>query len=219
MAFGICCYVISLLLVGYYFVLEFSVLNINSPIDRLKILLLIFFIMYFGSKFINNIKLYKINFWIWFILYMVMLLNITLFDKYFGREGVSLYLIDFEYLENYFTYSFNLIPFATIDNYILALRNGNLAVGDFVVNIFGNLLAFAPFALFLPRLFKKTEKSFYYFFVVSAFILFVEVMQLFMFTGSFDIDDYILNILGSMLFYFLLKIKFIKNAIDKVLCL
>ena len=70
-----------------------------------------------------------------------------------------------------------MIPFATIDNYILALRNGNLAVGDFVVNIFGNLLAFAPFALFLPRLFKKTEKSFYYFFVVFAEVVYFSELE------------------------------------------
>lgn len=217
--FGIICYILSLCLVIYYFILEFSVLNVTSPINRLKILFLIILIMYFGSKFINNKKLYKLNFYIWFLLYIVMLLNLTLFDKYFGREGVSLYLIDLDYIKNYFEYSFNIIPFSTIDNYLLALRNGNLALGDFIYNIFGNILAFCPFALFLPRIFKKTEKWYYYFLVVSLVILFIEIMQLLMLTGSFDIDDYILNIVGSMVLYFILNIKFIKRFLDKILCL
>lgn len=217
--FGIICYIISFFLIIYYFILEFSILNVTSPINRIKILLLIVLIMYFGSKFVDDKKLFKINFYIWFLLYVVMLFNLTLFDKYFGREGVSLYLIDLDYIKNYFEYSFNVVPFSTVNNYLLALRNGNLALGDFIYNIFGNLIAFCPFALFLPRIFKKTEKWYYYFLIVSLIILFVEIMQLLMLTGSFDIDDYILNIVGSMLCYFILKVKFVKKIFDKILCL
>lgn len=216
---GIICYLLSFLLICYYFLLEFSVLNVTSPINRVKILLLIVLIMFCGSKIFNNKKLFKINFIIWFCLYIVMLFNMTLFDRYFGRESVSLFLVNLDDIKNYFEYSFNLIPFATINNYIIALRNGNLALRDFIYNIFGNFIAFAPFALFLPRLFKSTKKLVNYFFVVSLIILFVEMLQLLMFTGSFDIDDYILNILGSMIFYFILNIKKISTFIDKVLSL
>ena len=117
-----------------YFIFEFSVLSLTSPIIRVVVLLLIVIFTYIGSRFINYKKLYKLNFLIWFVLYIIMLLNLTLFDKYFGREGVSIYLINLNYFEEYFKSSFNIIPFSTINNYLLALRNGNLAVGDFIYN-------------------------------------------------------------------------------------
>lgn len=216
---GIVFYVISFFLIIFYFVLEFSIINVTSPLNRFLILILIVIMMIIGGKFLNKRKLYKINFIIWFILYLIMLFNMTLFDKYFGREGVSLYLIDMDYIRNYFDTSFNLIPFATINNYFLALRNGNLSIIAFLYNIFGNILAFVPLAIFLPRMFKVARKWYYYFFIVSLFIIFIEFMQLLMLTGSFDIDDYILNMLGSMLFYFIFRIKIIRNGIDKILCL
>lgn len=215
---GIINYVISLLLLIIYFIFEFSVLSLTSPIIRVVVLLLIVIFTYIGSRFINYKKLYKLNFLIWFVLYIIMLLNLTLFDKYFGREGVSIYLINLNYFEEYFKSSFNIIPFSTINNYLLALRNGNLAVGDFIYNIFGNVLAFCPFALFLPRIFKSTDEKWYnYFISVSIIILIIEMIQFLALIGSFDVDDYILNILGSMIFYFVLKIKYIKKFLDNIL--
>ena len=62
---------INLLII--YFILEFSVLSLTSPIIRVAVLLLIVIFTYIGSRFINYKKLYKLNFLIWFVLYIIML--------------------------------------------------------------------------------------------------------------------------------------------------
>ena len=111
-------YFISFIFIGYYFLLEFNNTVIISPIVRVIILLLSCLLMYFGGLFLykNNNKKYilKINIVIWFILYIILLSTLTLFDDYFYRNG----FINFnsEIFNNYIKKSFNLIPFKTIIN-------------------------------------------------------------------------------------------------------
>lgn len=221
---GIICYIVSVFLICYYLILEFSVFDMTSPVDRLKIILIIIGMMYLGSYFLkktdlkNVSHLPKINMRIWFTLYSIMLLNLTLFDKYFGR-GVTLNISDSNQIKDYLQLNFNIIPFATINNYILALKNHNLSDINFIYNIFGNLLAFMPMALFLPREFKKIDKWYKFFLLTSGIIICIEGMQMLTLSGSFDIDDYILNITGAMLLYIAVNNKFIKKYIDKCIYL
>lgn len=222
---GIICYVLSLVLIGHYLILEFSLLNVTSPINRIKIIILIVLLMIIGARLLYKdnkeklFKLSKINLIIWFLLYIVMLLNLTLFDKYFGREGAILNISDVENIVEYLDTSFNMVPFATIDNYLLALRNNNLSVRDFIYNIFGNIIAFMPLSFFLPRLFKSIDKWYELFLDVSLFIIFIEGMQFLMMSGSFDIDDYILNVMGAMIMHFILNNKFSFKFINKFMYL
>lgn len=221
---GIVSYIISFLLIIYYLILELSLFKITSPVLRLIIILFIIICMHIGASFLIKEddkfnKMGKINLWIWFLLYIIMVLNLTLFDKYFGREGVSLYLNSNVDIKDIFNDSFNIIPFATINNYFLALKNGNLTNTIFIYNIFGNLVAFMPLAFFLPRIFRNIDKWYKYFIVVSVFIIFIEISQYVMMTGSFDIDDYILNILGAMIIYIFINNQKISEGIDKFLYL
>lgn len=220
---GIVCYVVSAILIIYYLILEFSILSVTSPIDRIKIILVIIVLMYFGSLFLRKEKeslqkLSSINMWIWFLLYITMLLNLTLFDKYFGR-GVTLNIKDPNQIKDYLAFNFNIIPFATISNYILALKNNNLSDLNFIYNIFGNILAFMPLAFFIPRLFKKINKWYKFFLITSLIIITIEFFQMLTMSGSFDIDDYILNIFGSMIAYLILNNKKLKVYIDKFIYL
>lgn len=221
--FGIGCFVVAFFLIGYYLILEFSIVYVASPMVRLRIIGFIILLMYFGSFFLNRTscsfssKFSHFNMCVWFLLYVIMLLNLTLFDKYFGRSGAALYLSDRVVVQNYFEANMNLIPFATIQNYIVALKNHNLMMTDFMYNIFGNLFAFMPFAFFIPRLFPKIDKWYQIFFLISGCILFVETMQMVLMSGSFDIDDYILNIVGAMLFYFVICRPTSKKIIDRFL--
>ena len=220
---GYFCYIMAFLLTCYYLVLEFSIIDITSPLVRLRIIGIVILLMYFGCFFFiknNNLvrdKLVKFNMIVWFSLYIIMLLNLTLFDKYFGRSGGMLYMTDTLSVRNYFETSFNIVPFETIDNYIIAFKNDNLLVSDFLYNIVGNLLAFMPFAFFLPRLFKRINKFNKFFIIVSCCILLVEFLQLLTMSGSFDVDDYILNILGASLLYGIINNSLIKKYIDKIL--
>lgn len=217
---GIICYIFSTILICYYLVLEFSIIDLTSPLKRLKIILLVIVLMYIGSYFLNKSsikqlsKLYKINLWIWFTLYIVMLLNLTLFDEYFGRTGIAMISNSTNQFREYLTNNFNIIPFATINNYFIALKNHNLSNSTFIYNIFGNLLAFAPFVFFIPRLFNSVDKWSKFFFVTSIFIIIIETMQMITMSGSFDIDDYILNITGANILYIIINNKYLKNYID-----
>jgi glycopeptide antibiotics resistance protein len=225
LASGIISYVLSFLFIVLYLFMEFSVFSVTSPIERLKVLLFVFILMYLGcfllykEKRCKKFKLGKFNLWILFILYLIMLFNMTLFDSYFGRIKGSNYLLDASNIYDRFMNSANLIPFRTIRNFIIAVSNGNLSLYVFIYNIFGNLLAFMPLALFLPKLIPFVDKWYKYFLVVSLFIILIEIMQFVLDVGSLDIDDYILNIVGSMLCYIVFNIKKINKFINKFLFL
>lgn len=217
---GILCYILATILITYYLVLEFSIFNLTSPLERIKIIIYIILTMYIGSLLLNKSKinkakqLPKINMWIWFILYVIMLLNLTLFDEYFGRHGLAMISNNYNDFKSYLNISYNLIPFATIKNYIIALNNGNLTLINFIYNIFGNLLAFAPFAFFLPRLFKSVNKTYKFIILTSIFIIIIETLQIITQSGSFDIDDYILNIIGAIIIHIIVNNKFLKDKIN-----
>lgn len=225
MIFGIGSYILSFILIVMYLFLELSVFVITSPLIRLLILVFVFILMEIGCFLlykVNKYKKYKLgnfNLWILFILYLIMLLNMTLFDSYFGRINGSNYLLDSFNIYDRFMSSANLIPFRTIRNFIIAVSNGNLSLYVFIYNIFGNLLAFMPLALFLPKLIPFVNKWYKYFLIVSSFIIFIEGMQFVLDVGSLDIDDYILNIVGSMICYFIINIKKLNKLFNKFLFL
>ena len=225
MIFGIGSYILSFILIVMYLFLELSVFVITSPLIRLLILLFVFILMEIGCFLlykVNKYKKYKLgnfNLWILFILYLIMLLNMTFFDSYFGRINGSNYLLDSFNIYDRFMSSANLIPFRTIRNFIIAVSNGNLSLYMFIYNIFGNLLAFMPLALFLPKIIPFVNKWYKYFLIVSSFIIFIEGMQFVLDVGSLDIDDYILNIVGSMICYFIINIKKLNKLFNKFLFL
>ena len=47
--------------------------------------------------------------------------------------------------------------------------------------------------------------------------LFVEILQFITYRGSTDIDDIILNTIGAIIVYILMKTKIVKNILEKVL--
>ena len=60
---------------------------------------------------------------------------------------------------------------------------------------FGNFVAFIPFGIIIPLLFRCSFRRFITFFIVSITIL--ETLQMLSRLGSFDIDDIIINSLGA----------------------
>lgn len=99
------------------------------------------------------------------------------------------------------TYSgeFQLIPFKTIDSYILFYRN----TGSFVSlsNLLGNLVLMMPLGYFIPTLFEKTRKFWVFIPIVAIIATGVELIQWKTGTGIGDVDDSILNFLGAVLAY------------------
>ena len=185
-----------------------------STFGRLFLLCGSCFFLYLGalllSKFKKDNKPMKINLWIFFVLYLLLLITLTLFDAMWGRNGLTFinwFNEDFiAYLKN----SVNIIPFKTIIGYIKAFNSmsSNYAI---LYNLLGNFIALMPMAFFLPLLFKKQNKNRNFFITVLLIIFSIETIQLLTASGKFDIDDFILNISGAILLYLMFKIKDINN--------
>lgn len=117
-----------------------------------------------------------------FIAYLLLLFYLLFFSETYGRtmEG---------------GYRYNLEFFKEIKRFwnnwdTLGWRN-------VIINLIGNVVAFAPFGFFLPML-CKMGKNVVWCVIFSVFFSFsVETVQLFSRVGAFDVDDIFLNALGG----------------------
>ena len=72
-----------------------------------------------------------------------------------------------------------------------------------ILNYAGNVIAFIPFGYLLPKMVKKKPRLFHTVLFSFEFSLLVELTQLISRTGSFDVDDLILNTFGGLIGYIL----------------
>ena len=70
-----------------------------------------------------------------------------------------------------------------------------------ILNFAGNVIAFIPFGYLLPKMVKKKPRLFHTVLFSFEFSLLVELTQLISRTGSFDVDDILLNTVGGILGY------------------
>lgn len=80
-----------------------------------------------------------------------------------------------------------------------------------ILNFAGNVIAFIPFGYLLPKIVKKKLGLFYTVLFSFEFSLLVELTQLISRTGSFDVDDLILNTLGGLIGYILYYGRFVSG--------
>ncbi|MPN11460.1 hypothetical protein SDC9_158761 [bioreactor metagenome] len=85
-----------------------------------------------------------------------------------------------------------------------------------VINIVGNIIAFTPFAFFLPLFFKKLRSFSRFLLAMICIVSTVELLQFVLLAGSCDIDDVILNVGGSCMAYGILHIGFFSRIIEKI---
>lgn len=132
----------------------------------------------------------KIWFALLFVYYLWMLANLLFFDSAFGRGSVQ--------------GGVNLEPLHTIHNYLRAYELGNIRLKLVAINLLGNLIAFAPMAVFLPALFRSQNNLLVFLITILLLVIGVESVQYFTHTGSCDIDDLILNTAGAVAVWILL---------------
>lgn len=156
-------------------------------------------------------KIFKIVNLILFGLYSFFVLNNLLFTRVLWR------IFDDSPFNRYFYYaedsSFfdidtwiwnsNVIPFKNIFGYIMGIDRYNLDI--IIHNTIGNILIFVPLGIFLPILFKKYKTFSRVFVSAMLFSTAIELLQFFLQIGQFDIDDIILNTMGSALGYSIIK--------------
>ena len=174
------------------------------PITLLVGLLYIIFRFLKLKKSNGDINYKKESLYLIFVCYIVGLFNLVLVPRNFW--DIIWYNIFYNFNENpfagIFDFSYNFIP--TIYKII---------IGEYTLDswgkamIVGNFLMFIPMGIMLPLVFKNINKK--NIFVVAILItLSIEILQPIV-GRSFDIDDIIMNFIGSIIGYLAVTI-FIK---------
>lgn len=117
----------------------------------------------------------------------MVLFYFLLFSEGFGRTNRNV------------GYRYNLVLFQEITRFIKYYQI--IGMRSVIVNVIGNIVAFAPFGFFLMILAKKKRGFLHIVLLSFQLSLTVEVIQLITKVGSYDVDDMMLNTLGGILGY------------------
>ncbi len=131
------------------------------------------------------------------VCYIVVLAYVCFFSERYGRTVGD-------------TYRYNLQPFKEISRFFTYREI--IGFRGFVINLFGNILAFMPWGFMVPIIRKRPYKFVYT--AVSTFLLSlcIETIQLVTRVGSFDVDDLILNTAGGIAGFI---VYFIVNSVRR----
>jgi len=134
----------------------------------------------------------KTVFWITFIIYFLVLIKLIFFKLPLPAVLMIITGDDINY-----AHSVNIIPFKTIIFYL----HGNPLPHIAFKNLLGNILFFIPFGFLLPVLLSKINSAKNILIASATFSLLLELLQIFLHLGSFDIDDIFLNTVGALIGY------------------
>ena len=134
-------------------------------------------------------KIIRKTTWVLLIIYLICMTYFLFFSEWLNRTSFGP------------EYRYNLTLFREVKRSFWCLRAGDTSY--FILNFILNIVAFVPFGFFLPILSKKRygKKFLYTFFSTLQFTLIIELCQLFMKVGTFDVDDIFLNTIGGVIGY------------------
>lgn len=171
-----------------------------------SILLIVFYLIttifsYFKSKKsgkIFNFPRKIVEFF--FLLYFIAIIYFTMGNTY----GYSV-LTPIHFGENFYI---NLIP---LKETILMFQQD---LGTALYNVFGNTIMFIPLGVFIPLLYRKKLNILHITLYGSFCSLLIELSQIFTGLRSFDIDDIIINTIGSIIGFLIYRtiISFNSNS-------
>lgn len=135
-----------------------------------------------------------------FALYCAVMLWL-LFGQRIGQSGSGTY---WERLQAQIVYT----PFETIRRFLWVLRYSTDAaqIRHAVVNLAGNVIMFVPLGCLAPCIWEKPKKFGWHFFTMALTIVAIELLQLFTLLGSCDVDDLLLNLVGTSMGFALWKL-------------
>lgn len=139
-------------------------------------------------KRVNNKRLIIIS-RLLFVVYVMSMLYFLLFAEGFGR------------MEARTTYTYNLEFFKEIKRYIKWAAVSENGRHHMMLNVWGNIICFVPFGFLIPIILKKARSGVKIFIMTFLFSFTVEIIQLLLRVGSFDVDDLVLNTLGGVIGY------------------
>ncbi|MGM0867535.1 MAG: VanZ family protein [Bacillota bacterium] len=134
-----------------------------------------------------------------FILYFFILLIVSLWgiNKFTQRPS------------GYNGVSHNVIPFDTIQTYLFNFHSYNF--DTWFYNTFGVVLLFVPLGFLLPVVLKNVQSLRRVISVSVCVSIFIEATQYITNLGVFDIDDIILNTIGTVLGFLLFTLYSLKK--------
>ena len=138
-------------------------------------------------------KVLKIAVWSAFVFYCLVLLYIFILDRIDDirpYESMRAFLL-----------RVNLIPFRTVYEYIDKIINNRINLDTAITNLIGNIIVFLPMGAFLPCLFHKMRSFKQTVLTVFFIVLGIELLEIILAMGAFDIDDFIFNLGGAMIGY------------------
>ena len=154
-------------------------------------------------------KVIKVIVGISFIFYLLALIMLLFVGVMF--VGIRGYVWTDISLIEYIRSSSNFVPFKTISIYITAMFDGSLNISIAIKNLFGNLIMFLPMGIYLPYYIKKLSKVGKFTLSMIILLFVIEVTQLVTRRGSFDIDDFILNMVGALIGFGIWKTKIVQR--------
>lgn len=127
------------------------------------------------------------------ITYIFLLIYFLFFAEWYGR-GPDVNLEP----------RYNLIPFLEIRRYI---DYWDILGSEMVfLNLLGNVIGFIPLGFLLPVVFNSLKRSWVVVYLGLTISIMVECLQLILRVGSCDIDDVILNTVGTAIGYICYRI-------------
>lgn len=145
----------------------------------------------------------KVRFWgrVLFVAYMILALYFMFFSETLDRTMIS------------DEYRYNLELFHEIKRF-WNMRD-TYGWGVTLVNLLGNIICFMPFGFLLPTISKR--KVFKNILGVTIFAMLFSIMietaQLVTKVGAFDVDDILLNTIGGMIGYIIMRLTKIRKHI------
>lgn len=131
----------------------------------------------------------------------------------FGRELQCIFTASTENRMAYIEHCVNFMPGKTIISYLRMNRNMSYTV----INLLGNFVILTPCAILLPYLFSVFKKIKYYSVAVVCISVVIEFLQLIFMCGSADVDDVILNSLGSIFFYLIVHRTKLHKLVERIM--
>lgn len=125
-----------------------------------------------------------------FIIYMCVLVYVVFFAEAMGRTPQDGYV-------------YNLTPLKEIKRFMKYIWDNDALGRAARLNIFGNIIAFIPFGMYLPYTSESKLGFISTFLYTFSLSLTIELVQLITKVGSCDVDDIILNALGGVIGYIL----------------
>ncbi len=137
-----------------------------------------------------------------FVIYLIAAATILFLGNSFRRAFPERNIWEAEaFTREHFELYCNLKPFKSIRMYTEAYRHHSMPMRLIIANIFGNFAVFMPCAIFMPVIFRKMRKFFWFVLTVTGIVVLAETIQFLTMVGQADIDDVILNVTGASLLY------------------